>query len=282
MKALSALLVMLSLGSIAEAACSRDCVTQINNEFNACEALCQQQALTEGNACAAALNPTPPTCGLDATTTTSSTTSTTSAPSSTTTTLPQSATCTEVLGFSQTGQWYLNSLFESIVGNNGWQLRAYASAGVQWQDPTFAGWMTAPISPCLQNAANPDRILLTISTPSGIPTLDWWVQNIRAEIATIRQQRPNAGSIILQSVVGGPGGATCYFGGNLANPVHASVIHPTIDQAIAVVVLDSPDLVAGISPEVASCGQYADNTGHLTTMGRSVVGQAIGAYYAMQ
>ncbi len=47
-------------------------------------------------------------------------------------------------------------------------------------------------------------------------------------------------------------------------------------------VQDSRDLVAGISPEVSSCADYADNTGHLTTMGRSTVGQAIGSYYAGQ
>ena len=280
MKALYALLITLSLGSSAEAACSRECVTQITDEYNACVAPCQASFRTEGAACAAAADPTPPTCGLaDATTTT---TTTDASSSSTTTTLQPSTSCTEVLGFSQTGQWYLNSLFEALVGNSNWELRAYAGAGVLWQDPTFPGWTIAPFSPCLQNAATPDRILLTISTPSGVPTLDWWVTNIRAEITTIRQQRPNARSIILQSVVGGPGGAICYFGDNPANPVHASVIHPTIDQAIAIVVPDSPDLVAGISPEVSSCADYADNTGHLTTMGRSVVGQAIGAYYAAQ
>ena len=276
MGALLALLVMLSLSSVAEATCGQDCVTQIRSELNACTAACQAQFQTEGAACAAATNPTPPACGLGDTTSTTSTTIS----MSTTTIVPAGASCTEVLGFSQTGQWYLNSLFESLVGNDNWELRAYASAGVLWQNPTFAGWTVAPFSPCLQNAETPDRVLLTISTPLGIPTLDWWVQNIRAEIVTIRQMRPNAHSIILQSVVGGPGSTTCYFRGSLADPVHASVIHPTIDQAIAIVAQDSPDLVAGISPEVASCDNYADDTGHLTTIGRSVVGQAIGTYYA--
>src|SRR5262249_43943814 len=115
------------------------------------------------------------------------TTSTTTVPA----TPPTSYSCTEGLGFSQTGMWYLSPPlggggFEPRVGDSAWQLRAYHGAGVSWQDPNFTGWGTAPYSPCTQHSTNPDRVLLTISTPSGIPTVAWWVTNIQAEIATIR------------------------------------------------------------------------------------------------
>ena len=187
--------------------------------------------------------------------------------------------CTEVLGFSQTGMWYLDSgTFEPLVGDTGWQLLAYAGAGVQWQYPDFAGWTSAPYSPCAQNATNPDRVLLTISTPTGFPTLSEWVTNIQKEIAMIRTKYSNLRQIILQPVVGGPNNTTCYFNGNPADPVHASQIHPTIDQAIAQVV--GGDVAAGMSPEVRTCADYQDNAGHLVTTARPPIGTLIGTFYA--
>jgi hypothetical protein len=191
--------------------------------------------------------------------------------------------------------WYLDvahgggGTFEPIVGDSTWQLRAGAGTGVSWQDPNFAGW-TDPrdlYSPCAINSSNPDRVLLTISTPSGLPTVGWWVTNIRAEIATIREKYSNVREIILQPVVGGPNNRVCYFDGNPGDPVHASEIHPTIEQAIAQVV--GGNVVAGMSPEVRTCADYADNTGHLcypdfdacgTLNARGPIGTLIGNFYA--
>jgi hypothetical protein len=230
--------------------------------------------------------------------TTTSTSSTTSPSTVTTTTLADPPcgpfACTEVLGFSQTGMWYLDvaegggGTFEPLVGNGQWQLRAYQSAGVQWQDPNFAGW-TAPnalFSPCTVNSSNPDRVLLTISVPSGLPTLSQWVTDITAEVATIRSKYSNVRQIILQPVVGGPNNTVCYLNGV---PVHASQEHPTIDQAIAIVAQDAPDLAVGFSPTVRTCADYADTTGHLcypnfkncrTLNARTPIGQTIGNFYA--
>ena len=180
--------------------------------------------------------------------------------------------------------WYLDvargggGTFEPLVGDGFWQLRAYAGAGVLWQDPNFAGWTSAAYSPCTRNSSTPDRILLTISTPTGTPAVSWWVTNIRAEIATIRSKYPGVRQIVLQPVVGGPNNGVCNFGGNASNPVHASVIHPTIDQAITQVV--GGDVIAGMSPEVGSCADYMDNTGHLLPGARPAIGTRIGQFYA--
>jgi hypothetical protein len=190
--------------------------------------------------------------------------------------------------------WYLapplgGGTFEPLVGDAYWQLRAASGAGVDWQDPNYVGW-TDPAdlySPCTTNSSNPDRVLLTISVPSGIPTLDWWVTNIQGEIATIRAKYSNVREIILQPVVGGLNNGVCYFDGNLGDPVHASIIHPTIDQAIAQVV--GGDVVAGMSPTVRTCADYADDTGHLcypnfdacgTLNARGPIGALIGDFYA--
>ena len=263
--------------SQARPTCPLECKTLIRSEFITCRAgctrggagrlcrrACRGQRRNEILACRAAPSPTPPDCGR--------------APAT------GPFTCTEVLGFSQTGMWYLDvargggGTFEPLVGDGVWQLRAGAGAGVSWQDLSFAGWTSTPYSPCAQGSASPDRILLTISTPSGIPSLDWWVTNIQAEIATIRTKYPGVRQIILQPVVGGPNNGVCNFGGNPSDPVHASVIHPTIDQAIAQVV--GGDVVAGMSPEVRTCADYMDNTGHLVPGARPAIGTLVGRFYA--
>src|SRR5262249_41883613 len=143
------------------------------------------------------------------TSTTSVTATTTS--STTTTTCPTFA-CTEVLGFSQTGMWYLDvahgggGTFEPLVGDDSWQLRAYPGAGLQWQDPTFAGWTdpTALFSPCVANSTNPDRVLLTIGCEAGngpcdpgTPSVTFWATNVQNEITTIRAMYSNVRQIIL-------------------------------------------------------------------------------------
>ena len=302
---------LLMSGRIAGAACSQDCRNLITSGYASCDAPCQQEYGTSDyaachddcvsrfgtwvNECNSSTNPTPPDCGASGTTTTTtiggSTTSSTVAASTTTTTLASASRCTEVLGYSQTGMWYLappfgGGGFEPIVGDAGWQLRAEGGAGVSWQDPNYIGWTDpdALFSPC---ASGPiDRVVLTISVASGLPTVDRWVDNIRAEIATIREMRPQAQQIILQPVVGGPNHAVCYLNGT---PVHASQEHPTIDQAIAIVAQDAPDLAVGFSPEVRTCADYADTAGHLCypnfkncgmLNARTPIGQTIGNFYA--
>jgi hypothetical protein len=209
-------------------------------------------------------------------------------------------TCTEVLGFSQTGMWFLpppdgGGGFLPIVDPGPgvhWEIRACAGAGIAWADPNDACWTSTPWDqPCTQNADNPDRVLLTISIPTGIPTLTTWVSDIQTEIANIRAKYSNVRQIILQPVVGGPNGTTCPFQGNATDPVHASEIAPTIAQAIAqVVAADTSGMVfVGMQPTVRTCADYADDTGHLcwpnfdscgTLNARTPIGQTIGDFYA--
>jgi hypothetical protein len=189
--------------------------------------------------------------------------------------------------------------FEPIVDpgpTSRWQLRADSGAGLQWQDPTFAGWANAPYSPCTTNSSNPDRVLLTISClpgsgpcEPGTPSVAFWVTNIQNEIATTRQKYSNVRQIILQPVVGGPNDTVCPWG-TTGLVVHASLIHPNIDTAIAQVVAAdaSGQVVAGISPHVRTCADYADSTGHLCYPGfnschldaRGPMGTVIGQFYA--
>jgi hypothetical protein len=57
-------------------------------------------------------------------------------------------------------------VFESIVGNDHWELLWNGGAGVdRWRNPDYEGWTRALVSPC-PGEDPPDRVLLSIS-PTG-------------------------------------------------------------------------------------------------------------------
>jgi hypothetical protein len=222
-----------------------------------------------------------------------------SGPTTTTITTPTSTTlrgdftCTEILGFSQSMMWHETTGFQQHIDDARWQMRFRAGGDVDlWADPNADAW-SPPVAaqclgsgqvvlctPCAQGSNAPDRVLFTITLQAYESDVQVWAQKIRAAIATIRQKHPQVRQIVLQPVVGGPMHAVC------PDPTHtqplgvrASYNHPYIDQAIAVVVGDSPDLVAGFSPEVQSCADYMDDVGHLIEPARGPIGDAIGQYY---
>ena len=77
-------------------------------------------------------------------------------------------TCTHVIGFSQTREWYLDSTtFEPIVGDAQWQLLWANGASIDmWADPNFSGWFQPINSACAQGSSSPDRALLTLLSSS--------------------------------------------------------------------------------------------------------------------
>jgi hypothetical protein len=186
-------------------------------------------------------------------------------------------TCTQVIGFSQTRQWFLDAPdFEQVVGTDGWQLLWRGGGEIDlWADPDYRGWLEPIRSPCAAGSNAPDRVVLTISKQLFEDDPDVWAQDIRAAVETVRDKYPGVERILLQPVVGGPGHDRCEFQGD---PVRASVNHPTIDQAIADVA--GGDVVAGASPEVRTCADYADTPGHLTDAATGPVGRAVGEFYA--
>jgi hypothetical protein len=203
-------------------------------------------------------------------------------------------TCTELIGFSQTLMWEETPEFQQQIDTSRWQVRFRAGGDVDlWADRNADGW-NAPVqtdcvgggspvlcSPCASGSTAPDRVIFTITLGAYESDVQVWIQKIQAAVATIRLRRPQARQIVLQPVVGGPRHTICSMAGQ-PQGVRASFNHPFIDAALATVVQDSPDLVAGISPEVRACSAYSDEVGHLTETGRGPVGQAIGQYYAAQ
>jgi hypothetical protein len=233
-------------------------------------------------------------CTGDCTCVPASTTTTIASSTSTSTVPPGDFACTEIVGFSQTLQWMETPEFQSRIDDARWQARLHAGGDVDyWADPDADAWTNPPIdatctesgigltslcSPCARGADAPDRVLFTITLQAYESDPQVWAQKIRAAIATIRLRHPGVRRIVLQPVVGGPMGAVCPAQGQPLG-VRASYNHPYIDQAIALVAADAPDIVAGFSPEVGACADYADDVGHLVPAGRGPIGLAVGQYY---
>jgi hypothetical protein len=185
--------------------------------------------------------------------------------------------------------WVQTAGFAQHVDDARWQIRYRSGGDVDlWGNPNADAW-SAPIqtqcsgsfvvcSPCASGAATPDRVVFTITLQDYEPSVAVWAQKIRTAVATIRLHHPQVEQIVLQPLVGGPAHAPCPYSG-IPEGVRAAYNHPYIDAAIAEVVGDSPDLVAGASPEVRTCADYEDDVGHLVEPSRSPIGDAIGQVY---
>lgn len=193
--------------------------------------------------------------------------------------------CTELVGFSQTGQWENTFAFRSQVDGSVWQNRI---AGSAWlgaiASPGWDGWRGTASSPCVFGATRPHRIVLTATMDRFADTPQAILPYLRSAVATIRARYPYGPTIVLQPVVGGPNDQRCYMAaGNPSTRVRAAWNHPVIDEAIELLLAEQPDdvvdLQAGFSPEVASCGQYRDTTGHLTATGAEHAGRTIGRWF---
>src|SRR4030081_2734413 len=73
------------------------------------------------------------------------------------------ATCTQIVGFSQTMQWYFAG-FQSAGGNpSHWELRWVGGGSIgNWADPNYEGWTnnSNQVDGCAQSSSAPDRALV--------------------------------------------------------------------------------------------------------------------------
>jgi hypothetical protein len=190
---------------------------------------------------------------------------------------PSPFACTLVLGFSQTAQWYKEG-FESQVEDASWELFFHDGAGISsWANPDSGMWTRAELySPCAERSADPDRVLLTISEAEYLDDASAWRGMVEQAIQTVRVKYPDAERIILQPVVGGPGGERCDHNGET---VRATFNQPYIEQAIGAIVGDDPGTEQGIVPQVRTCDDYRDSIGHLEPEAKGPVAAEIGAFY---
>jgi hypothetical protein len=194
---------------------------------------------------------------------------------------PSDYRCTEVIGFSQTNQWFsggerrAGSPFEDLVDDEAWQLRWFEGAEARIiAEPAWSGWDAAPVSPCDRGPV--DRVVLTVTGARGTD-VGAWERDIRAAIDRIRTEIPTAAVIVLQPVVGGPAGQECIQGGTR---VRADLQHPYIWEAILEVSAESTNVFAGMAPRVDSCADFRDSRGHLTEDAIPRIGARIGDYYS--
>lgn len=199
-------------------------------------------------------------------------------PSPETTSGGLNANCVQIVGFSQTRQWFSSSDdgFESQVGDGMWEALIQGGGSIdRWMDPQFSGWANPLTSPCKSGPNDPDIVLFTIS--GGNRELGDWVDAIEEMLDTIAIKVPSAEHIILQPVVGGPGESLCPSG--RGEDVRASENHQVIDSAIAQVAAAHADVLSGASPEVGSCDHYSDEVGHLTEAGGNFVAGELAQFY---
>ena len=188
-----------------------------------------------------------------------------------------SSTCTQIVGFSQTMQWYFAGFQSATGAPDRWELRWVGGGSIgNWADPNYEGWSndSNQVDGCAQNSSAPDQALLNISGEFNNDP-NYWVQQTQSAMTNLRNKYPSVRTIILQPVVGGPNGSQCAFNGNV---VRATYNFPYINTAISRMV--GGTVVAGIAPTVRSCDDYADDIGHLTDQAKGPIGITIGSYYA--
>lgn len=169
---------------------------------------------------------------------------------------------TDVMGFSQTGQWTRHiSVGWHSAARGGCSVEVYA--GVQTTRPSF---LTDRCWSAIDDSST--RVILNISSNEcNTSDVVCWVDRINLVLLEVEDRYPNVQMVVMEPVVGSNDGTTC--GG-----VRAAANHPTVDEAILSVLGDPPALsyivTDGLSPEVA-CSGYSDSKGHLNrTGGRAV------------
>ena len=187
--------------------------------------------------------------------------------------------CMEIIGFSQTQQWYFGgggNEFLSQMPSGSTQLRWQGGASIDaWSDPAFVGWTPAALAnSCSASSSNPDRIVLNISGGYNAD-VNWWHDQVAQAVANARARYSNLRTVYLQPVVGGPGHGACFVNGV---QVRATYNEPFIGQAIDRLQSEGVG-VWGANPLVRSCADYADDIGHLTDDAKGPVATTVGAFY---
>lgn len=196
--------------------------------------------------------------------------------------------CTQVLGFSQSLEWYggLSLGDDAADGRESetpsleagaflpaWQGRFYPGAAVEkWTDPGFPGW-SGTYTRSRETEAHcgreeVDRVVFNVSGPPR--SLDEWASAIASVADLIREKFPAVRQVVMQPVVGAPEGR--------CREVLAARNHPVIAEGIRRAARES-GTTAGPEPKVTNCDQFRDQLGHLTEVGARHVRQALKTHY---
>jgi hypothetical protein len=179
---------------------------------------------------------------------------------------PPAGSCTEVVGFSQTREWFIG--FQGPAGDTVHQGRTQNGAEIQfWANPTYYGWTSPVLSACSVGSSAPSAVLFNISGHYG-DDVEAWAQGIRNALVVAHARYPGV-DIALMPVVGG---ADCYVNGV---QVRASYQHPYISEAIDIVAAEDPYAYPGHRETVDTCSMFRDEKGHFTQPGAQDTGRDI-------
>lgn len=184
-------------------------------------------------------------------------------------------TVTEILGQSQTEQWWPKSHL------SGWQARIEVGSGyMNWLEPDFKIWDTdKEITPGIDGVIYPssdvERVVITIGKQTPQP-LDTYASVLEETMVTVRAKYPALKQIVLQPLAGGPDRALCY--------IESEVVLTTqnlaaIEEAMAILTEKYADVKTGVVPLVDDCSEFEDFTGHLLPDGGDDVADQVDAFY---
>jgi len=192
----------------------------------------------------------------------------------------QTFTCTEVLGFSQSWEWFTGRSLSASRGNitvepddflDGWQGRFQFGSSVElWKAADFQGWEGTYLSPQMCPREDVGRIVFNVSGAARDASA--WADDIGTVAALIKAKYPSARRIVMVPVVGGPEGQ--------CQDVRAAQNHPTVVAAIAMVTAADDRVAAGPSPTLSDCSHYADRLGHLAPAGAAEVHAALSKHFS--
>jgi len=170
------------------------------------------------------------------------------------------SSCTRVMGFSVTNNWYKRGNFETLVDGSAFELLWQSGADLRyWSDPGAGGWSNAVYSPC----GTPSRVILQVAYKKYATTSDPVIASALATVLANIADKWGVTDVELIPIVGGPGDAACYSGGVV---VDSTLMHPRMVTLIGASGLPAgPDLLA------SACSMFRDDRGHLTSSGAAYV-----------
>lgn len=193
--------------------------------------------------------------------------------------------CTQVLGFSQSLEWYGGlSLSDFMAGESppdldpgtflpGWQGAFYMGASIEkWLDPGFPAWTDNDITThgatahCRREQV--DRVIFNVSGPER--SVKEWANAVESVARRIRKAFPAVRKIVMQPAVGAPD-CQCH-------DVLAARNHSDIARGIRLAAKRN-GITAGPEPKLEDCSHYRDPLGHLTKDGAKHVHGRLKAHY---
>ncbi len=195
-------------------------------------------------------------------------------------------TATEILGFSQTYQWYTGQPFEFPVSDptfkpqqaflSEYEVFADCQARfgfggdlTKWRDETFVGYEGHVVHNITKGRGEITRLIFNVSGEAR--TVAEWEADIEDVVEILLRKYPNLQELYLQPVIGGM---------DATSNIRAVKNHPRILEAIEAVVARSSTGVLRRGAEVQLQNEdFSDMIGHLTSQGAQKARALIFKFY---